>query len=39
MELLNRRAEGLRAFDMSERGFWRSFAAIWLTLPVEAPQG
>jgi hypothetical protein len=33
MELLNRRAEGLRAFDMSERGFWRSFAAIWLTLP------
>jgi hypothetical protein len=33
IDLLNRRAEGLNAFDMSERGFWRSFAAIWLTLP------
>jgi hypothetical protein len=33
LDLLNRRVEGLRAFDMSERGFWRSFAAIWLTLP------
>lgn len=34
LDLLNRRAEGLRAFDMSEAGFWRSFGAIWLTLPV-----
>ena len=33
LDLLNRRAEGLQAFDMTERGFWRSFAAIWLTLP------
>jgi hypothetical protein len=33
LDLLNSRAEGLEAFDMSERGFWRSFAAIWLTLP------
>jgi hypothetical protein len=33
MELLNRRVEGLQAFDMSEHGFWRSFTAIWLTLP------
>ncbi|HEV2557632.1 MAG TPA: hypothetical protein VGU45_03300 [Microvirga sp.] len=33
IELLNRRVEGLKAFDMSETGFWRSFAAIWLTLP------
>lgn len=33
MELLNRRVEGLKAFDMSETGFWRSFAAIWLTIP------
>ena len=33
LDLLNRRVEGLRAFDMSERGFWRSFAALWLTLP------
>jgi hypothetical protein len=33
MALLNRRAEGLKAFDMSEAGFWRSFGAIWLTLP------
>ena len=33
LDLLNRRVEGLRAFDMSERGFWRSFAAIWITLP------
>ncbi len=33
LELLNRRVEGLKAFDMSEDGFWRSFAAIWLTLP------
>jgi hypothetical protein len=33
VDLLNRRVEGLEAFDMSETGFWRSFAAIWLTLP------
>jgi hypothetical protein len=33
VDLLNRRVEGLRAFDMSEAGFWRSFTAIWLTLP------
>jgi len=33
LDLLNRRVEGLKAFDMSEHGFWRSFAAIWLTLP------
>lgn len=33
LDLLNSRVEGLKAFDMSERGFWRSFGAIWLTLP------
>jgi hypothetical protein len=33
LDLLNSRVEGLKAFDMSEHGFWRSFAAIWLTLP------
>jgi hypothetical protein len=33
IDLLNRRVEGLNSFDMSERGFWHSFAAIWLTLP------
>ena len=33
MQLLNRRMEGLEAFDMSERGFWHSFAAIVLTSP------
>ncbi len=32
-DLLNRRAEGLAAFDVTEAGFWRSFGAIWLTLP------
>ena len=31
--LLNRRPEGLAAFNVSEAGFWRSFAAILLTLP------
>src|SRR3978361_436158 len=31
--LLNRRAEGVAAFDVSEAGFWRSFSAIFLTLP------
>jgi hypothetical protein len=33
LDLLNSRVEGLKAFDMSEHGFWRSFASIWLTLP------
>jgi hypothetical protein len=33
LDLLHSRVEGLNSFDMSERGFWRSFAAIWLTLP------
>jgi hypothetical protein len=33
LELLHNRVEGLRAFDMSERGFWHSFEAILLTLP------
>ncbi|MEZ0169595.1 hypothetical protein [Microvirga sp. TS319] len=33
LELLHSRAEGLKSFDMSEQGFWRSFGAIWLTLP------
>lgn len=33
LDLLHSRVEGLRSFDMSERGFWRSFTAIWLTLP------
>jgi hypothetical protein len=33
LDLLHSRSEGLKSFDMSERGFWRSFAAIWLTLP------
>jgi hypothetical protein len=33
LDVLHSRAEGLKSFDMSERGFWRSFAAIWLTLP------
>lgn len=33
LDLLHSRAEGLKSFDMSEQGFWRSFTAIWLTLP------
>lgn len=33
LDLLHSRADGLKSFDMSERGFWRSFSAIWLTLP------
>ena len=33
IDLLHSRSEGLKSFDMSERGFWRSFSAIWLTLP------
>jgi hypothetical protein len=31
--LLNRRADGVAAFDTSIEGFWRSFWAIGLTLP------
>ncbi|RVU19348.1 hypothetical protein [Methylobacterium oryzihabitans] len=31
--LLNRHPQALRLFDVSERGFWRSFGAIWLTAP------
>ncbi|HEX8168000.1 MAG TPA: hypothetical protein VF601_19705 [Beijerinckiaceae bacterium] len=31
--LLNRRSEGLKSFDMTEKGFWHSFGAIWLALP------
>ncbi len=33
LDLLNSRSEGLKSFDMSERGFWRSFMAVFLTLP------
>ncbi|WP_230532681.1 hypothetical protein [Microvirga roseola] len=33
LDLLHSRAEGLKSFDISEQGFWRSFTAIWLTLP------
>jgi hypothetical protein len=33
LDLLNRQVDGLKAFDLSERGFWRSFAAISLTIP------
>ncbi|WP_445502302.1 hypothetical protein [Microvirga sp. G4-2] len=33
LDLLHSRVEGLKSFDMSEQGFWRSFTAIWLTLP------
>ena len=33
VDLLHNRAEGLQAFDMSEEGFWHSFAAIFLTIP------
>jgi hypothetical protein len=33
VDLLHNRAEGLQAFDMSEEGFWHSFAAILLTVP------
>ncbi|TGD96928.1 hypothetical protein [Methylobacterium nonmethylotrophicum] len=31
--LIGRRPDALRHFDVSERGFWRSFGAIWLTAP------
>jgi hypothetical protein len=33
IDLLNRRVEGLQSFDLSETGFWHSFAAVLLTLP------
>ncbi len=33
LDLLDQRVEGLSALEMSETGFWRSFAAIGLTLP------
>ena len=33
MALLNRQAEGLKLFDISERGFWRSFGALCISLP------
>jgi len=33
MALLNRRPEGVDAFDLTEKGFWHSFGAIWLALP------
>lgn len=33
LHLLHSRAEGLRSFDLSEAGFWRSFSAIGLALP------
>ncbi|MDJ1157681.1 hypothetical protein QNA08_05480 [Chelatococcus sp. SYSU_G07232] len=33
-QLLQRQAEGIRLFDVSYEGFWRSFGAIVLTLPV-----
>ncbi|MFH6782889.1 MULTISPECIES: hypothetical protein [Methylobacterium] len=31
--LIGRRPDALRHFDVSERGFWRSFGAVWLTAP------
>jgi hypothetical protein len=33
LRLIQREADGLRDFDVSIEGFWRSFAAIVLTLP------
>jgi hypothetical protein len=33
LDLLHSRTEGLRSFDLSEAGFWRSFSAIGLALP------
>jgi hypothetical protein len=33
VDLLQHKQEALRSFDFSESGFWRSFEAIWLTLP------
>ncbi|MBY0295864.1 MAG: hypothetical protein K2X71_07495 [Methylobacterium sp.] len=32
-DLLNRKPGALGRFDTSERGFWRSFGAIWLAAP------
>ncbi|KMO21808.1 hypothetical protein [Methylobacterium platani] len=31
--LIGRRPDALRHLDVSERGFWRSFGAVWLTAP------
>lgn len=31
--LIGRRPDALTHFDVSERGFWRSFGAVWLTAP------
>jgi hypothetical protein len=31
--LFTRHAKGLKSFDMTEKGFWHSFGAIWLALP------
>jgi hypothetical protein len=31
--LIGCRPDALRHFDVSERGFWRSFGAVWLTAP------
>lgn len=33
LDFIHSRTEGLGAFDLTERGFRRSFAAIWLALP------
>jgi hypothetical protein len=33
VDLIQQKQEALRSFDVSEAGFWRSFEAIWLTLP------
>jgi hypothetical protein len=33
LHLLHTRTEGLRSFDLSEAGFWRSFSVIGLALP------
>ena len=33
LDLLNSRAEGLKSFNMSERGFWRSWWAVLFCLP------
>ncbi|GJD64869.1 hypothetical protein [Methylobacterium frigidaeris] len=31
--LIGFRSDALHHFDVSERGFWRSFGAVWLTAP------
>lgn len=35
-QLFLNRPEGMRLFDLSVEGFWRSFRAIWLVLPAYA---